>query len=160
MWPWSCVADKPAGLRAGVDSVSLDRIERLLQQPEADLHRLFDEVEFRDAGNGAGRTASLAARFAAKEACCKLFPRETALGTIEPMDFHVRTDSFGAPSIEPSEAGRDVMNRHRVAEIRVSLSHTKESATAMAVAEPMTIDPPWYGKLFYHLLPLRRGVVR
>jgi KDO2-lipid IV(A) lauroyltransferase len=149
----------PPGARAGLDTVPLERMERLLRQSEADLHRLFDAQEFRDAGNGPGRTGSLAARFAAKEACCKLFPRETALGTIEPMDFAVRSDPFGAPSIKPSPAARVVLDRHRVERIRVSLSHTAEMATAIAWTEPKTINPPWYGRLIYHLLPLRRKIV-
>ncbi|HEX7879244.1 MAG TPA: 4'-phosphopantetheinyl transferase superfamily protein [Candidatus Eisenbacteria bacterium] len=149
----------PPGARAGLDTVPLDRMARLLRQSDADLHRLFDAEEFRDAGNGPGRIGSLAARFAAKEACCKLFPRETALGTIEPMDFAVRNDPFGAPSIEPSPTARTVLDRHRVERIRVSLSHTAEVATAIAWTEPKAIDPPWYGRLIYNVLPLRRKIV-
>src|SRR5215831_13888531 len=84
----------------GLDTVEISRIERLLRSggPE-ELARLFTATELSDSGTGAGRAASLAARFAAKEACCKLFPRETALGTIQPGDFAVRRDSYGAPGI-------------------------------------------------------------
>ncbi len=70
--------------RCGIDTVEIARIERLLQEtPAADLRRLFSSQELADSGDGPGRAASLAARFAAKEACLKLFPRETALGQIE-----------------------------------------------------------------------------
>ena len=67
--------------RCGVDSVEIARVERLLQEtPRADLSRIFSEEELRECGDGTDRAAHLAARFAAKEACLKLFPRETAMG--------------------------------------------------------------------------------
>src|SRR5262245_46849450 len=66
--------------RQGLDTVEIARMERLLQQtPSDNLHGLFTKTELQDAGQGAQQAAKLAARFAAKEACCKLFPRETAL---------------------------------------------------------------------------------
>ena len=67
--------------RCGIDSVEIARIERLLREtPAEDLIRYFSPQELADSGDGPGRAASLAARFAAKEACAKLFPRELALG--------------------------------------------------------------------------------
>lgn len=55
--------------RCGIDSVDLSRIERLLREtPREDLLRIFSAEELKDAGDGAGRVASIAARFAAKEA--------------------------------------------------------------------------------------------
>lgn len=125
----------------------------------AELRRLFSEHELNDAGNGHERAARLAARFAAKEACCKLFPRETALGAIEPCDFTVRRDGYGAPGVEPSDNARTVLDRHRIANIRLSLTHTDTSASAIAWAEAKQTDVPWFGKCFYHLFPFRRGVV-
>ena len=73
-----------APTRCGIDSVEIARIERLLQETAPqDLHRFFSAQEIADSGDGPGRAASLAARFAAKEACVKLFPRELARGLIE-----------------------------------------------------------------------------
>jgi KDO2-lipid IV(A) lauroyltransferase len=150
----------PSNTRCGLDTVEISRIQRLLAEtaPEG-LKRLFTERELTDAGNGSGRAASLAARFAAKEACCKLFPRETALGVIEPPDFSISRDAYGAPCVEPSRSAREVLDRHRIASIRVSLTHTGASASAIAWADPKVTPAPWFGKLIYHCLPLRRGVV-
>jgi len=80
-----------AATRCGIDTVEIARIERLLSEtaPE-DLHRFFTTQELDESGEGAGRAASLAARFAAKEACVKLFPREAALGEIDPEIFRSR----------------------------------------------------------------------
>jgi len=48
-------------------------MERLLiDTPAPELFKLFTLQELHDSGQGAGRAASLAARYAAKEACVKL----------------------------------------------------------------------------------------
>lgn len=146
--------------RCGLDTVELARIERLLiETAPADLQKLFWPFELEDAGSGPPRTARLAGRFAAKEACGKLFPRETALGTIGPADFAIRRDAYGAPTVELSREAQTVLERHFLAGLRVSLTHTETSASAIAWADPKRIDVPWFGKLFYHLLPIRRKVV-
>src|SRR5688500_18466694 len=105
------IASDPPTTRCGLDTVALARFERLLQHmQEGGLNGLFTAREIADAGEGAGKLASLAARFAAKEACCKMFPRETALGVIQPSDFGVRRDDYGAPVIEPSASARSVLD--------------------------------------------------
>jgi phosphopantetheine--protein transferase-like protein len=147
-------------MRNGIDTVEISRIEKLLADLDTEgLRRFFSEEELADAGGGGGRAQKLAARFAAKEACCKLFPKEICLGTIEPHDFSLSRDGYGQPHVLPSERARAVMNRHRVAAISVSTTHTETSATAVASIEPSTMAVPWYGKLIYRVLPLRRRVV-
>src|SRR5262245_50151966 len=152
--------EAPPGRRCGLDTVEIARMERLLQaNPAEQLASVFSAGELESAGQGQGRAASLAARFAAKEACCKLFPRETALGTITAADFAVDRDGYVAPCVRASDNARAVLDRHRVAEIRVSLTHTETSASAIAWAEPRRTEAPWFGRWLYHLLPYRRGVV-
>lgn len=61
--------------RCGIDTVEIGRVERLIREtPPESLLGVFSEEELRDSGQGADRAARLAARFAAKEACLKLFP--------------------------------------------------------------------------------------
>ena len=146
--------------RCGLDTVELARVEKLLldKTPE-ELGSLFTEQEIADAGTGAGRLASLAGRFTAKEACCKVFPRELALGQITPADFGIVRDAYGAPRVEPSAGARTVLDRNRVESLRVSITHTAASASAIAWADPKRTEVPWYGKALYYLLPYRRGVV-
>jgi phosphopantetheine--protein transferase-like protein len=148
----------PPGARCGLDTVEIERVERLLKTSE-DLTKFFSKTELEESGNGAGRAASLAARFAAKEACCKMFPRETALQLISPPDFWVQRDNYGAPTVQVSDAGRRVLDRYRVGAIRLSLTHTSTSASAIAWAEPRQLEAPWFGKLFYHAFPFRRSLV-
>lgn len=146
--------------RCGLDTVELSRMEILLQnRAPAELADLFTARELEDAGVGPGRTASLAARFAAKEACAKLFPRETALGMIQPADFSVARDAYGEPQVKVSPKAQAVLDRHRIAGLRVSLTHTETMASAMVWADPRETAVPWFGTLFYRLLPYRRSVV-
>jgi phosphopantetheine--protein transferase-like protein len=150
-----------AASRCGIDTVEIARMERLLgETPAADLGRLFSADELRDAGDGPGRAASLAARFAAKEACLKLFPRETALGRIGQADFAVVRDAYGAPRVVCSPAAEDVLARNRVRAIAVSLTHDRLSASAVALAEPARTVPALAGRILYHVLPVRRRVIR
>jgi len=152
--------DAPPNSRCGIDTVEIRRIEKLLADtPPEDLLKFFSEQELQDAGSGSGRAASLAARFAAKEACCKLFPRETTLGVIEPSDFSVRRDAYGAPQVVTTPKSQAVLDRHRIGAIRISLTHTDTSASAVAMAELRKTEVPWFGKLFYHLFPYRRRLV-
>ena len=149
----------PAG-RCGIDTVEIARIERLLAAtlPE-DLLKLFSAQELEDSGAGPGRAASLAARFAAKEACLKLFPREAALGEIEPTDFSVARDSYGAPRVVCGPRAADVLSRHRIASIALSLTHDRVSAAAVVQAECANVNAPLAGRLLFRFLPLRRAVI-
>ena len=142
-----------------VDTVEIERIARLIEAMPDELDKLFSATEIADAGQGPGRIASLAARFAAKEACLKLFSAETALNTITAMDFSVRRDEYGAPHIEVTPAAEIVLGRHLVAEIKISLTHSATTATAVALRVPKVIAPSWAGKFIYRWLPYRRRVI-
>jgi KDO2-lipid IV(A) lauroyltransferase len=146
--------------RYGIDTVEVDRIDRFLREtPPEDLLRIFSQEELRSVGEGSGRAAGLAARFAAKEACLKLFPRETSLAHIGPEDFAIARDGYGAPRVICSPRAQALLDRYRLKPIVLSLTHDKTSASAVAVAEPVQTEAPLAGKLIYHLLPIRRRIV-
>src|SRR5262245_2618807 len=151
---------QPLATRCGIDTVEVARIDRLLREtPSEDLLKIFAPQELSESGEGPGRAASLAARFAAKEACLKLFPRETTLGAITASDFSVARDGYGAPQLVASERASDVLNRYRIDKVSLSLSHDRGSAAAVALAIPMRLEAPLSGRLLYHLIPFRRAVV-
>ncbi|MBV8586176.1 MAG: 4'-phosphopantetheinyl transferase superfamily protein [Verrucomicrobia bacterium] len=152
------MSEAPATTRCGIDTVEVARMVEFATEHD-DLQKLFSATELQEAGQDPGRAGRLAARFAAKEACCKLFPRETALGVIEPACFSCERDPYGAPHIVCDARAQAVLDRHRIAAIRVSLTHTATTASAVAVAELRQTRVPWYGKLVYHLFPYRRKLV-
>lgn len=146
--------------RCGIDSVEIARIERLLRETSPqDLLRFFTAQELADAGEGPGRAASLAARFAAKEACVKLFPREAALAAIEPHDFSVARDNFGAPQVVLGPRAELLAGRHRLGPIALSMTHDRGSAQAVAIASPLAPRVPLAGRILYRLFPFRRSVI-
>lgn len=149
-----------AASRCGIDTVEIARVARLVDGADATaLRRLFSEREIADSGEGAARIAHLAGRFAAKEACAKLFARELALGVIEPTDFAVARDRYGAPQLDATPKVRDLLARHRLRGIAVSLSHDRTHACAVALALPLDTRPPLAGRLLHALLPIRRRIV-
>jgi KDO2-lipid IV(A) lauroyltransferase len=153
-------AGTPGAGRCGIDTVEIARVERLLAEtPASGLRQWWTAQELADAGEGPGRAASLAARFAAKEACAKLFPRETARGLLLPEDFSVVVDNYGAPHAVCTPRAAIVLGRHRIAGIALSLTHDRASASAVALAVPATVDVPLAGRLLYRFLPIRRDVV-
>ena len=153
-------APADAATRCGIDTVEIARIERLLRESAPqDLQRLFSSQELTDSGDGAGRAASLAARFAAKEACVKLFPREAALGEIEPSDFAVTRDAYGAPQAQLGPKAQAVLARNRIRMIALSLTHDRVSASAVALAVPEAALAPLAGRIIDRLLPIRRRVI-
>ena len=152
--------DPKSHRHCGIDTVEIARVRRLLDDaPRESLERLFSPEELHDAGDGPGRAAALAARFAAKEACLKLFPRETALETIAAGDFSVSRDNYGAPRILCSDAAVVVMGRHRIERIDLSLTHDRNQASAIAQPVPMVTSVPVSGRLIYRLFPYRRRVI-
>jgi phosphopantetheine--protein transferase-like protein len=152
------VAD--GAMRCGIDSVEIARMERLLSSTTAsDLARIFSPQELADSGDGPARSTGLAARFAAKEACAKLFPRELALGQIDAEDFSVARDTYGAPQVVIAARAQAVLDRHRIRAITVSLTHDRLSASAVALALPAHTEVPLAGRLLYRLLPFRRRII-
>jgi KDO2-lipid IV(A) lauroyltransferase len=152
--------DAAPATRCGIDTVEIARVERMLDEtPPGELDKIFTAQERADSGEGRGRAASLAARYAAKEACVKLFPRELALGQVEPADFSVARDAYGAPQVVPSARAQALLARHRLAGIAVSLTHDRASASAVALALPAVTRAPLAGRILYHVLPVRRRVV-
>ena len=146
--------------RCGIDSVEIARIERLLREtPRDGLTAFFSAQELADAGDGPARAASLAARFAAKEACLKLFAREAASGKITPTDFSVVRDAYGAPQLACSAAAQYVLDLNRIAAVRLSLTHDRTSASAVALAVPARMPTTRIGRFIAHWLPLRGKVV-
>jgi lauroyl/myristoyl acyltransferase len=57
-----------------------------------------------------------------------------------------------------SASAQAVLDRHRLQELQVSLTHSEASASAIAWAEPRPLHVLGFGRLVYRLFPYRRGV--
>jgi holo-[acyl-carrier protein] synthase len=113
-------------LGVGIDVVDIGRFEESLERTPSLRERLFTEQERRRP------LASLAARFAAKEALAK------ALGAPTGMAWHdaeVVSEATGNPQLEMRGSVRARADQLGVGSVHVSLSHDAGIASAVVVLE-------------------------
>jgi hypothetical protein len=110
----------PSAARCGIDTVEIARIERLLREtPPEDLFKIFSPEELRDSGDGPGRAASPAARFAAKKLVPSCFCGDRARD--------IAAADWCAIGAGPRNSSRALTRRMRLAPYRQdsSLSHDR-----------------------------------
>jgi holo-[acyl-carrier protein] synthase len=111
----------------GVDVVDIARFERALERTPGLAERLFTDQE--RASRGA---ASLAARFAAKEAVAKALG---APGKLRWLDAEVVTEDSGRPVLRITGTVATAADALSIRSWHLSLSHDGGIATAFVVAE-------------------------
>lgn len=110
----------------GIDVVDVERFGQTLQRTPRLVERLFTDAE-----RGLP-LASLAARFAAKEALAKALGAPAGLHWV---DATVRKDDSGRPHLEVTGTVAARAELLGVAALHVSLSHDAGIASAVVVAE-------------------------
>ena len=117
----------------GIDLVRIERIARWMERPGM-VERFFHPEEIDAAtSRGAGAAASLAARFAAKEAFGKAL--RTGLAGLELRDIWVHNDERGQPFITLQGSSAELFAAQGGATVQCSLSHEKYYAIALVVIE-------------------------
>jgi holo-[acyl-carrier protein] synthase len=117
----------------GTDIVAVARIAALMRaRGAAFLERWFTATEIRYCSRKAVPARHFAARFAAKEAVVKALPVAWD-GPLPWRSIEIINDSRGAPSVSLSGAILDAAIKAGIGDIRVSLSHCHEYATAIAL---------------------------
>ena len=111
-------------LSVGIDLIEIDRVERALERRPRLAERLFTPAELAYARERARPGRHLAARFAAKEAVIKALGRGVPLKEIEVV-------SGEPPRLQLHGQAAEVAGD---TEIAISLTHSRESAAAVAIA--------------------------
>lgn len=118
-------------LRTGIDLIEVARVEAALaRHGERFLQRCFTAQEQADC---AGRIASLAARFAAKEAVAKALG--CGIGAVSWLEIEVVSGPEREPQLRLFAAAQERADRLGLKQWAISLSHTHEHAIAVAVAQ-------------------------
>jgi holo-[acyl-carrier protein] synthase len=118
---------------AGIDIVPVARIERLIRDHgDGFLRRWFTAGEIEYCLGKAVPSRHFAARFAAKEAVAKTLPGRWN-GPLPWRSIEVVSTSTGAPGIRLSDAPLAIASSAGVGDIRISLSHCDDYATAVAI---------------------------
>jgi holo-[acyl-carrier protein] synthase len=116
----------------GIDSVELDRFRVVLARTPRIVHRLFTDGERETATQHRDPTARLAARFAAKEAAMKALG--VGIGAVDFRDLEVLRAESGAPSLRVTGRAAALAAERGVQAWHVSITHTEQTATAVAIA--------------------------
>lgn len=111
-------------LGVGIDLIEIERVERALERRPRLAERLFTDAELAYARERSRPGRHLAARFAAKEAVIK------ALGQgVPPKEIEVVSGE--PPTLRLHGQAADLAGDRQIA---ISLTHSRESAAAVAVA--------------------------
>jgi holo-[acyl-carrier protein] synthase len=117
-------------LTTGIDLVEIERIWAAVERHgERFLQRIFTAREIVEAGRS---PASLAVRFAAKEAVSKAL--KTGIGPVGWREIEVLNGSNGEPELHLHGAAAERAAEIGLVEWSVSLSHSRSQAIAMVVA--------------------------
>lgn len=117
-------------ISVGIDLLEIDRLEAALERRPALAERLFTGEERAYAEHKARPATHLAARFCAKEAVAKaLDMRGWSFKDVEVVD------TGGAPRVRLSGKVERAATERGV-ELSVSLTHGKQTAGAVALAQP------------------------
>ena len=136
--------------RCGIDTVEIARIERLLREtPTDDLRKIFSREELSESGDNAGRAREPGGAVCGEGSVPQALPARDGAGPDRSRDFAVARDGYGAPRVVCSSKALEVLDRYRLKNIALSLTHDKTSASAVAVSEPAQIEVPLSGKLIY-----------
>lgn len=120
-------------LGVGCDIIRVDRVARAAER-EHFLTRVYTPAERAYAmQRGAGGTASLAARFAGKEAVLKAFGTGLRGGTLH--DVEILPDALGAPEVHLHGFFAARAAEMGVVRVWITLSHEKEYAMAYCMLE-------------------------
>jgi len=120
----------------GVDLVKIERVQRMIEKyGDKFLNRMFTEVEISySEGRPKSKYLHYAARFAAKEALFKAFKGEWKSGIVW-RDIEVINRERGQPELILHGVAAEIQETLGVTGLEISLTHTRDLAAAVVVAE-------------------------
>lgn len=116
----------------GIDAVDIERFRRVLARRPNMRSRLFTSDELASLAARNDDVASLAARFAVREATMKALG--VGLGAFDFHDVSVEKDPSGAPSLRVSGRAEELARRNGVEGWHISITHTDTVAMAVVAA--------------------------
>ena len=118
----------------GTDIIECHRIaEMMAKHDDVFIERVFTPHEIEYCSPRKAADQHFAGRWAAKEAILKSMGTGWAKG-IRWTDLEIQTRPGGKPVVKIGGIAREICNDLGIAEILISISHTKEFATAFATA--------------------------
>ena len=114
----------------GIDLIEIERFQSAIDRHgDRLLKKIFTPIELSDVGD---KPASLAARFAAKEALAKSLG--TGIGPIGWQEIEIIRADTGQPILHLAGAAAQLASQRGLSNWSISLSHTRTYAVAVATA--------------------------
>ncbi len=114
----------------GIDLIEIERFQSAIDRHgDRLLNKIFTPLELSDVGD---KPASLAARFAAKEAVAKSLG--TGIGPIGWQEIEIIRADTGQPILQLAGAAAQLSSQRGLSNWSISLSHSRTHAVAVAVA--------------------------
>ena len=120
----------------GTDIVEVARVAKAIANPRFCARAYTAAEQQYCESRGAQRAQSYAARFAGKEAVLKAFGTGLREGTLQ--DIEILPDALGCPQVRLTGHFAGLARERGIAKVWISLSHTREYATAQCVMEETT----------------------
>lgn len=118
----------------GIDLVEINRIKETIERfGERFLDRVFTKREIGYWKTHKNRYEHLAGRFAAKEALLKAI--STSWPKVSFTDVEVVNTRSGSPKIGVQGRAKDLLDKLNLRNIFLTISHTKDYATAVVIIE-------------------------
>jgi holo-[acyl-carrier protein] synthase len=122
-------------LGLGTDLIETKRLQESIDRFGARfLERIFTAGEIEYCQRKKNSAESFAARFAAKEAGAKALGTGISRG-VSWKEFEVRREASGRPTLHVSGRARELAEAMGVRRMQLSLTHSREFAMAVVVAE-------------------------
>jgi holo-[acyl-carrier protein] synthase len=121
-------------LGTGIDIIEVARIEKALSRDIGFRDKIFTIGEIAYCEAKKNKYQHYAARFSAKEAFLKAIGTGWRFG-VRFGDIDIFHDELGQPHINVTGVAKELTERLSVSKIHVSLSHLKETATAIVIIE-------------------------
>ena len=118
----------------GMDLIEVARIDKQVSAGRRFVDRIFTEREISYCQGKKNSAQNYAARFAAKEA----FLKAVGIGWQKGLafkDVEVVNDSLGKPELVLHGKAQELVEKHHITNIQVSLTHLKEMAGAVVILE-------------------------
>jgi holo-[acyl-carrier protein] synthase len=122
-------------LGLGTDLIEIARVQDSMDRyGERFLHRVFTEGEIAYCLRKKNSAESFAARFAAKEAAAKALGTGISRG-VSWKEFEVRREVGKRPTLHLSGRAEELAQSMGVRQVQLSLTHSRQLAMAVVVAE-------------------------
>lgn len=119
----------------GIDLVENDRLAKIIAKwGDRFLQRVFCDNEIKYCGKHAQGSINYGARFAAKESFLKALGIGLGMG-VKLKEIEVVNDKNGKPDLLLRGEAKKQIEKRRIAKVHLSLTHTKNYATAIVLLE-------------------------